>query len=350
MSDVINGSIYDNVNSIANDSQANPILSMCGDTELNMTSATNLTCATDSGRKGSIGIVVFLVLISISIIVANSVVVIAVFQEHLLQDTKYMFVTSLSISDMSVGVFSLYNVIILLTRSTNYYTCLFYMVTIVFASNMSVGNMLGLSGDMYITIVYPLYYHQMVTPSRAKGAVAAVLVYSFALTSLYVMYGLEQNPANMARFPKCTVPYTFTFIAMLFSNIFTFHIPLVILVFLYSHLFKVAHSHTVKMRQGNAESQHPPGSNTIKSELKTVFTVVVVIGIFFVCWGPFYTVALYTKYFPETYSFKVQINLAYFGMLNSFANTLIYAWKMKPLRNAIKKTFRWTPNWIGPMM
>ncbi|XP_045887532.1 alpha-1A adrenergic receptor-like [Micropterus dolomieu] len=218
----------------------------------------------------------------------------------------------------------------------------------------SIMSLCVISIDRYIGVSHPLQYPGIVTEKRALLAMLGVWALSVVI-SIGPLFGWKQEPS-----PDDTVcPITEEPFYALFSSLGSFYIPLVVILAMYCRVYIVAKRTTKNLEAGvmrermnsseltlrihkGSQVQEDPGgtgkgrahqarsSLTVKllkfsREKKAAKTLGVVVGMFTLCWLPFF-LALPIGSFnvnlrPPDVLFKVIFWLGYF---NSCLNPIIY--------------------------
>ncbi|XP_076021043.1 alpha-1A adrenergic receptor-like [Genypterus blacodes] len=218
----------------------------------------------------------------------------------------------------------------------------------------SIMSLCAISIDRYIGVSHPLQYPGIVTEKRALMAMVGVWVLSVVI-SIGPLFGWKQAPSQ----DDTVCPITEEPFYALFSSLGSFYIPLIVILAMYFQVYIVAKRTTKNLEAGvlrermnsgeltlrihkGTQVQEEPGSSgkgratqtrsslTVKllkfsREKKAAKTLGVVVGMFTLCWLPFF-LALPIGSFnadlrPPDVLFKVIFWLGYF---NSCLNPIIY--------------------------
>ena len=149
-------------------------------------------------------------------------------------------------------------------------------------------------------------------------------------------------------------PNFYTFVA-----IAGFFLPLMVIIFAYSYVFKISFGHWRAIRRLTVPvieyvPHHNPQSNqrrALTREIKAAKTLAIVVGAFVVCWAPFFIILL-AKFWCETCfqhhgnstleGFYMFVNITFIYTLpniNSTLNPFIYVIFSKKLRQAFVRLF-----------
>ncbi|KAM9511957.1 alpha-1A adrenergic receptor-like [Salvelinus alpinus] len=290
-------------------------------------------------------------------IVGNILVILAVMtNRHLRTPTNY-FIINLAIADLLLGTTVL--PVSATLEILNYWVfgrifCDIWAAVDVLCCTASIMSLCVISIDRYIGVSHPLQYPSIVTEKRALLAMLGVWVLSVVI-SIGPLLGWKQPPS-----PDNTVCLiTEEPFYALFSSLGSFYIPLVVILSMYFRVYVVAKRTTKNLEAGvmrermntseltlrihkgsqvqddssstgKGRANQARSSLTVKllkfsREKKAAKTLGVVVGMFTLCWLPFFLalpIGSFNPDFrpPETL-FKVIFWLGYF---NSCLNPIIY--------------------------
>ncbi|KAM5207671.1 melanocyte-stimulating hormone receptor [Hipposideros larvatus] len=189
--------------------------------------------------------------------------------------------------------------------------------------------------DRYISIFYALRYHSIVTRPRVWRAIAAIWMASAISSSLFITY------------------YAHT--AVLLCLVSFFVAMLVLMAVLYVHMLARACQHARGIAQLH-KTRHPTHQG---SGLKGAATLTLLLGIFFLCWGPFFLHLSLTVLCPQhptcTCIFKNSHLFLVLIVCNAIADPLVYAFRSQELRKTLREVLLccwWggvTPHGPGPV-
>ncbi|XP_074504549.1 alpha-1A adrenergic receptor-like [Sebastes fasciatus] len=297
-------------------------------------------------------------------IAGNILVILSVMcNRHLRTPTNY-FIINLAIADLLLGTTVL--PVSATLEILDYWVfgrifCDIWAAVDVLCCTASIMSLCVISIDRYIGVSYPLQYPGIVTEKRALLAMLGVWALSVVI-SIGPLFGWKQPPS-----PDDTVcPITEEPFYALFSSLGSFYIPLIVILVMYCRVYIVAKRTTknleagvmrermnsgeltLRIHKGSQVHEETGGSSstgggksqgrahqarsslTVKllkfsREKKAAKTLGVVVGMFTLCWLPFF-LALPIGSFnvnlrPPDVLFKVIFWLGYF---NSCLNPIIY--------------------------
>ncbi|XP_051960563.1 alpha-1A adrenergic receptor-like [Xyrauchen texanus] len=301
-------------------------------------------------------------------IVGNILVILSVVcNRHLRIPTNY-FIINLAMADLLLGTTVL--PVSATLEILNYWVfgrifCDIWAAVDVLCCTASIMSLCVISIDRYIGVRYPLQYPSIVTEKRALLAMLGVWVLAIVI-SIGPLLGWKEPPSEDNTVCLITEEPFYA----LFSSLGSFYIPLAVILAMYCRVYVVAKRTTRNLEvgvmkermdsseltlrihyKGSSHTQedckgHTRSSLTLKllkfsREKKAAKTLGVVVGMFILCWLPFF-LALPIGSFnaslrpPETF-FKVIFWLGYF---NSCLNPIIYPCYSREFKQAFIRILR----------
>lgn len=367
----------------------------------NLTSTGNAGLPTGSLDGPAIASAIFLVLVMLLTIFGNSLVCFSVLYYRRLRSPTNYLIFSLAVSDFLVGIFSLP---FRLTQTLNHATwpanlgregCQFWIWIDMLCCGASIVNLAGISVDRLLAIKRPLRYREEMTSKKALIIIAFVWVYSMVGASLSLVKWEGNDTITYA--PQCGITAK-TYITII--SLSSFFCPLVIVVICYGLVLHIAIRHALQLqkekdqiavnfhlepngnneiiddgdpssdspymhlkeggkrssKQHNGHSYHHRRSKStastfnIMKQLKATKTLAIVVGVFILCWFPFFVIFLTFQYcgskcFNEprlSLQAKEALITVFVHVLpvsNSAANPIIYSCFNHEFRTAFLKSF-----------
>nr|ABS19819.1 melanocortin 1 receptor [Thomomys bottae]ABS19820.1 melanocortin 1 receptor [Thomomys bottae]ABS19821.2 melanocortin 1 receptor [Thomomys bottae]ABS19822.1 melanocortin 1 receptor [Thomomys bottae]ABS19823.1 melanocortin 1 receptor [Thomomys bottae] len=259
-------------------------------------------------------------------LVENVLVVISIAKNRNLHSPMYYFICCLALSDLLVSVSIVLETTVILVLEAGVLATrvtvvqwLDEVIDVLICGSMvsSLGFLGAIAVDRYISIFYALRYHSIVTLPRARWAMVAIWVTSILSSTLFVAY------YNHTAVLLCLVTF---FLAML-----------ALMAVLYVHMLSRARQHAQVIAQLH-KRQHPVHQGF---RLKGAATLTILLGIFFLCWGPFFlhlTLTVLCPKHPTCSCFFKNLNLFLALIIfNSIVDPLIYAFRSEELRMTLKE-------------
>ncbi|XP_006735836.1 alpha-2A adrenergic receptor [Leptonychotes weddellii] len=274
----------------------------------------------------------------------NVLVIIAVFTSRALKAPQNLFLVSLASADILVATlvipFSLANEVMGYWYFGKAW-CEIYLALDVLFCTSSIVHLCAISLDRYWSITQAIEYNLKRTPRRIKAIIVTVWVIS-AVISFPPLISIEkkggsggQQPAE----PRCEINDQKWYVIS--SCIGSFFAPCLIMILVYVRIYQIAKRRTrvPPSRRGpdaagGAKASRWRGRQN--REKRFTFVLAVVIGVFVVCWFPFfftYTLTAVGCSVPRTL-FKF---FFWFGYCNSSLNPVIYTIFNHDFRRAFKK-------------
>ncbi|CAO1356068.1 unnamed protein product [Diamesa tonsa] len=311
---------------------------------------------------------VLAVLIFLSV-AGNILVCVAIYTERSLRRIGNLFLASLAIADLFVA--SLVMTFAGVNDILGYWIfgakfCDTWVAFDVMCSTASILNLCAISLDRYIHIKDPLRYGRWVTRRVAIGTIAAIWILAGFVSFVPISLGLHRPDQPLIfedkdgkEFPTCALDLTPTYAVV--SSCISFYVPCIVMIGIYCRLYCYAQKHVKSIRAVTKD----PGEITEKryrsirrlnkptkklkirnfhhsspyhvSDHKAAITVGVIMGVFLVCWVPFFCVnivAAFCKTCIGGQTFKI---LSWLGYSNSAFNPIIYSIFNTEFRAAFKR-------------
>ncbi|XP_012873058.1 PREDICTED: alpha-2A adrenergic receptor [Dipodomys ordii] len=256
----------------------------------------------------------------------NVLVIIAVFTSRALKAPQNLFLVSLASADILVATlvipFSLANEVMGYWYFGKVW-CEIYLALDVLFCTSSIVHLCAISLDRYWSITQAIEYNLKRTPRRIKAIIVTVWVIS-AVISFPPLISFEKKPDAQSSEPRCKINDQKWYVIS--SCIGSFFAPCLIMILVYVRIYQIAKRRTRASRWRGRQNR----------EKRFTFVLAVVIGVFVVCWFPFfftYTLTAVGCAVPGTlFNF-----FFWFGYCNSSLNPVIYTIFNHDFRRAFKK-------------
>lgn len=275
------------------------------------------------------------VLLSLAIVVGNSLVLKAYHVNKRLRTGTYTILVSLAISDTLVGGVSLplwiYGSLTGWTKVPPLIMEIF-LCSDVFTALASIFHLTAVSIERYIAVARPYYFYTLSRKTYVKG-LTGIWVVSLAVASLQPL---------QRRSPEAMLYYTGAILIVCFV------IPIVVMSSVYAYHFSITRRILRKSHGSDKESRR----KIIQRELKAIGTLVIITGLFACAWIPFFTLtALATfcplKCLPEPKILSLLVSLVkWMHYCNSACNPFVYAFRDSMMKQTIRRVISSLIKWF----
>uniref|UniRef100_A0A8C6KH08 Histamine H2 receptor n=1 Tax=Nothobranchius furzeri TaxID=105023 RepID=A0A8C6KH08_NOTFU len=252
------------------------------------------------------------------------------------------FIVSLAVTDLLLGLLVLpFSALLLLNDEwpLGPYFCNFYISMDVMLCTASILTLLAISVDRYLAVTMPLRYASLVLPWRVAVALVSVWTVSVAVSFLPIhmgwntVNGTVQNHGPWASARRCRFelnrPYVLT------DSLLTFYLPLGAMCWTYLQILRIAQSQAKRIISTR------PISVALR-EHKATLTLAAVIGVFVVCWLPYFILftILGLKEHPDPGMVPEFPIVLWLGYTNSALNPFLYGALNRDFRSAYTHLLR----------
>ncbi|XP_075885227.1 adenosine receptor A2b-like [Nelusetta ayraudi] len=290
----------------------------------------------------------------------NVLVVWAVVLNSRLQTITNLFVVSLAVADVAVGLVAVpFAVTISVGLCANFHGCLFMACLILVLTQGSIFSLLAIAIDRHIAIRNPLRYGSLVTGHRAKATIALCWLLSTVIGMTPMMgwntgwnstisNGSSSSSSNSSS-SSCPSPLTrcqfegvVTLDYMIYFNFLgCVLLPLLVMTAIYAHIFAAARRQ-LRLTGPKVALAPPPTTaarSRLRAELHAARSLALLVGVFALCWLPLHLLNSYHRLCqgcrrsPDTLM-SAAIVLSH---ANSAINPVIYACRLSEFRLAFCK-------------
>ncbi|XP_047425053.1 adenosine A2a receptor b [Mugil cephalus] len=306
-----------------------------------------------------LGVYIGLELVIACLSVAGNILVCwSVFLNSNLQSITNLFVVSLAVADIAVGLLAIPFAISISTGfCANFYGCLFIACFVLVLTQSSIFSLLAIAVDRYIAIKNPLRYNSLVTGQRAKGIIALCWFLSVGI-GLTPMFGwntgwnssaaITQSHSCPEGMTQCLFEGVVTLHYMVYFNFFgCVLVPLLVMLVIYAHIFMAARRQlrqmTLKVAHAPAPGQKAASSGTSRSilqkEVHAAKSLAIIVGLFALCWLPLHIINCFNHLCkgcrrPHIWVMYIAIILSH---ANSVVNPFIYAYRIREFRQTFRR-------------
>ncbi|KAK4025987.1 probable G-protein coupled receptor No9 [Daphnia magna] len=210
----------------------------------------------DWSQPGLIVSLVILGVVNVLVLFGNCLVVLAVFLDSKLRTVTNLFIVSLAMADLSVGLAVLpfsASLEVLDMWIFGEIWCSIWLAVDVWMCTASILNLCAISLDRYLAVTRPVSYPSIMTPFRAKILLAVVWLLSF-LICFPPLVGWNDRKIN--RHPSqqhcddwsCELTNDPGYVV--YSALGSFFIPMLVMLFFYWRIYRAAVETTKAINQG----------------------------------------------------------------------------------------------------
>ena len=274
---------------------------------------------------------VFNAFFSFTAITLNIVTIIALRKPLTIPRALKIFLLSLAVSDLGVGLLvqPLYITRLVMMIKENTQTRTFEITLNIFSSavnflaSASFFGVVALTADRFLALHLHLRYQELVTHKR----VVAVVISIWIISVIFILLFKWTRSANVSAIISVTVPS----VCYLTTAFFYFKIYLAV-----RHHSNQIHVLQAQLAQNNGGDM----ANAVRERKAAVGTFYVYL-VFLICYLPstcHWIIYISTE--PSTMLFQFVLYTNTLMVLNSSLNPLIYSWKMRHVRHAIMEILR----------
>ena len=253
-------------------------------------------------------------------IIGNSLVLVAILRTHSLRSPSTVFLYSLALSDLFVGL--VVQPLFIAYRLT-YNHSLLYACNILasFARAVSLCTMATISMDRFLALHYHMRYPDLMTTKRATN-ISATLWFIWAFLSCSYLLSKKM---------------------FFVVNAVSIAICLLISTFAYVKIYRIVHHHQLQIQaqQQAEESLNTEHNLNMARSKKSAMNTFIYYMCLVLCYAPlfFYSLVLGSFKFNEHW-ITVEVLANTLACLNSSINPFLYCWRFREIRVAVVKTLR----------
>ena len=303
----------------------------------------NVTSVITPASKWTIVYVTIEALLFVVICSGNALVIVAVRQYPRLRSVTNYFLLSLAVADLLVGLVMPIHIVFYMLPSLldNMYLCLVRYATLMMSCNASLLSLLLVASDRYIAVLHPLHYHELAQPKVTRGLIAVTWMFAVICGILpFSGWNNWERHHHQCKFEQVLPSgYVYMFI------IVPFFVESTIIMMLYVRLFWEASIQLARVQpdsgavaNGAAVRGAPSVHQTMRHEIQRTKVVVMVLGLFLLCWMPFIIITMLDYAMPPDVTRERISTIAVFlGVMNSGVNPFIYNFRNTGFRLAFHK-------------
>ncbi|XP_022791919.1 histamine H2 receptor-like [Stylophora pistillata] len=298
-------------------------------------------------------IIVVFTLLALVIIPGNLLVLLSIRFNSRLRSPECILLLSLSVADLMVGLFLLPAKIVGLMSlrwARRFMWCDMTIFLTLFVLSASLLNLLGVAFDRCLAISYTLRYNSFMTVTKMCFAIVTLWLTAFTVAFLPLSgVGAKSVETQYFEHPCCFSDILEeTYMRLYF--VFMCAIPTALITTAYFKIFLLARNQARRItslrmyieelstQNGGPINSHRP--IRFARESKAARTVATVIGLFYLCWIPFFVSILLTTFKQEAVSYLHTAFVTCLAYSNSAFNPVIYGWLNQEFKTTYKRLVR----------
>ncbi|XP_028461707.1 trace amine-associated receptor 1-like [Perca flavescens] len=273
----------------------------------------------------------FLMLLSVITTCGNLLVIISVFYFQQLHTPTNYLILSLAVADLLVGIIVFPFSMAFSLSSCLYHESLFCKVRGSFDITLSTTSILHLcciSIDRYYAVCQPLTYRTKIN----HCVVVIMIVVSWGGSALIAISITIAGLNNDKCEERCLIDVV---MANTIGPIFSFYLPVIIMLCIYLKIFLAAQKQARSIQNTTCQSKRF-GATVSKNERKATKTLAIIMGVFLLCWTPFFLCITVLPFSNDSVPVPVIETLNWLALSNSMLNPFIYAFFYSWFRSAFR--------------
>lgn len=290
------------------------------------------------GANYRIGFSSFLLVL---ILIGNGLVISSYRFNSRVRTATYVLIISLAVSDGLIGGVTLPLWIYVATVkkwNINRALQVFYLSFDIFSALASTLHLTVISIERFVAISRPYLYHTL-RPRVYTISIAAIWCISLLLSGIYALAKLYSKSGGINYLRIYTLSFIFVF----------FIAPLIIITIINIAIFfivkKLTRGHPARHQSQRRVAQ---SRRALRKEYKTALTLVVVTGLFYAAWLPFFVVTLLSMFcrakclpYDTSQLLLLMELIKWLQYSQSAFNPFVYAFRDREMRVAFLRLFVW---------
>ncbi|XP_013776779.1 D(1)-like dopamine receptor [Limulus polyphemus] len=298
-----------------------------------------------------LGTCVCVLLIAMTL-VGNVLVITVVTRYRRLRSVTNLLLASLASADITVAVFVMPLLVIYdLERQWRFgaIACHLWISCDVMCCTASILHLCVIALDRFWAITRPLRYQIFVSKKRIFGAVVGIWICSGAISFIPIFLGWYADGDGKTSIfedsSECSLEVNRVYAIV--SSMTSFYLPLPVMFYVYFRILLIAERQAREIKHLEVSLQTADQqvkrslrrrSRQLITDTKAIRTLGIVMGVFCVCWLPFFLMYVILSYCEQCYlSYEWRSAITWLGYLNSSFNPCIYVFLNKEFKEAFSR-------------
>ena len=246
-----------------------------------------------------------LILINTVAFFGNFLMICGILSTKRFRNPSHYFLISLSTSDLLCSLLVMPLGVVTAVSGTWDYgdgVCYFWLIADMMCCSASVLNLALVSLDKYLSIIKPLRYTDIQTPTKTFVMIGIVWLEAI-FTASVPLFGLWKMK-NHAEFPVCVFSWFFPRFYYIFVLSVNLLLPFLVMLYVYARIYFTARRQLRRISILFVRQNQASEAQAIIKRNKASRKLGMLLGVFVLCWSPYLTLTLYLQVsFSWVYTF-----------------------------------------------
>ncbi|XP_052391132.1 trace amine-associated receptor 1-like [Carassius gibelio] len=285
-----------------------------------------------------------MMLTTIVTIIGNLLVIISIGHFKQLHTPTNQLILSLALCDFLLGLFVMPLSAVRSMQGCWYFgdfLCKLHTCIDMTLSTASIFHLVSVSAERCCAVCCPLTYHYrfgfptVLLMISISWLIPAIFSYMSTFLELNLQGDRDFYETHVRCVGGCHV--FFGPGPAVVTSLFSFYVPGLIIIGIYSRIYMIARNQAKSISlQLNQLRRVYPSEGTQRRAQKATITIAIIVGVFLVCWTPFFLCNIMNPFIGYTISPVLIDALVWFGYVNSTLNPFIYAFMHSWFRKAVR--------------
>lgn len=291
-----------------------------------------------------IPMLIAVMLITFVTMIGNLLVIISIGHFKQLHTPTNQLILSLALCDFLLGLFVMPLSAVRSIQGCWYFgdfLCKLHTCIDITLSTASIFHLVSVSAERCCAVCRPLTYHSCIGfPTvllmiSTSWLIPAIFAYVITFFELNLQGGKDFYETHVRCVGGCHV--FFSHGPAVITSLVSFYIPGFVIIGIYSRIYMVAQkqARSISHQLNQLRRSYSSGS-TRRQARKATITIAIVVGVFLVCWTPFFLCNILNPFIGYTTPPMLIDALVWFGYVNSTLNPFIYAFMYSWFRKAVR--------------